>query len=206
MQVESFVPAGSVDPVYFSGSNYYLGPDGLPAQKPYALLCRVMEEQGLQAFATAYVRGRKQLLLVRPVEHVLAMSVLHFEAEVRPTCMFTSEAPIVALDPKELKLTKMLMESMLEDKLDLSAHRDDYAEQLRELIQAKVEGREVVAAPQQDTTPQMVNLMEALERSVAESKKRKPTAGKKPPKQAAPGIAAKRAAQADQRSKRRKSS
>ena len=42
VQVEAFVPAGSVDPVYYSGSNYYLGPDGLPAQKPYALLHRVM--------------------------------------------------------------------------------------------------------------------------------------------------------------------
>src|SRR5205085_9669874 len=107
VQVEAFVPEGSVDPNYFSGQNYYVGPDGVAGLKPYALLHRVMSEKHLQGFATAYVRGRKQLMLLRPVGKVLGLSVLNFEAEVRPASMFESEVGPVELTPKELQLTKM---------------------------------------------------------------------------------------------------
>src|SRR5881394_37216 len=80
VQVEAFVPAGSIDDSYFSGQHYYLGPDGIPGNKPYMLLHRVMSEQNVHGFCTAYIRGRKQLMLLRPVGKVLGLSVLSFQA------------------------------------------------------------------------------------------------------------------------------
>ena len=206
VEVEAFVPSGSIDQNYFSGQNYYLGPDGMAGNKPYALLHRVISERQVQGFCTAYIRGRKQLMLLRPVGNVLGLAVLNFQAEVRPSSMFDNEVGAVELAPKELQLTKTLIDSMAVDAVDLSEYADDYAENLKALIEAKLEGRQVVTPQPQLSDSPMVNLLEALERSIAESKKKKPAGAKKPPKQVAPGTAAKRAAGAAKDTRRRKSS
>ena len=187
INIEAFVAADAIEPRYFSGSNYYLTPDGQPAAKPYGVLQQVMKETGRHAFATVVMRGRDHVALLRPVENLLMMSFLSFEQEVRPPSMFADEVPAVEATAPELKMAQMLIDSLTEKKLDLGRYRDTYTDRLRQLIEAKVAGEEVIAPPPSvDVPAATINLMEALERSLAQADRRE----KKPAKLVAPGSAA----------------
>jgi DNA end-binding protein Ku len=99
----------------------------------------------------------------------------------------------VDVSPDDLKLAKTVTDALAVDEFDLSTYKDNYVERLNKLIEAKVQGKEVVAPPE-EPAPRIINLMEALQQSVAEAQKR----ATKPPKQVAPSPAAK-AAQARKR-------
>jgi DNA end-binding protein Ku len=116
------------------------------------------------------------------------MTLLSYDAEVRKPDEFDAEAPKVEVSPDELKLARTLIDTLAVDDFDFSEFKDTYNDKLRELIEMKIKGQEVVAPPAEEA-PQVINLMEALQKSVAEAKK-----AAKPPKLAAPSTAAKAAA------------
>jgi DNA end-binding protein Ku len=101
------------------------------------------------------------------------------------------------VDPKELQLAKSLTDSLVVRDFDLSAYKDDYTEKLTQLIEAKVAGKQIVEPPAEEPA-QVINLMEALQRSLAEAKAKPAAAAAgangKPPKLTAPGTAEKVAA------------
>jgi DNA end-binding protein Ku len=113
--------------------------------------------------------GREELVLVRPVDNVLAMTALKFEAEVAHAEIVQEDLEQAALAKEELNLTKKLLEAFEKPKFSLADYKDHYVEQLRELIEAKVEGREIVAPPAAEA-PHVINLMDALKKSVAAAK------------------------------------
>src|SRR5207244_344693 len=122
-------------------------------------------------------------VLVRPLGEMMAMSMLCYCEDLKDLSEFKDEVPRVEVAPNELKLAKSLVTQMSEE-LDLTQYKDTYTEKLTKLIEAKVAGKQVVAPP--ETEPQSVsNLMEALERSLAQAKKAT-KAGSKPPKLVAP--------------------
>lgn len=166
VNIEAVIPAGSIDPLYFTEKTYYLLPDGAVAQRPYALLRQSLEKDEQLALAKAVIYGREELVLLRPIEGLLSMTALKFDAEVVHPEALSDELESPSLTAAEVNLTKTLLKAFKKPKLSLAAYKDDYVEQLTELIEAKVAGKKIVAAPAAEDPP-IINLMDALKKSVA---------------------------------------
>ena len=173
--LEQFVEAGQVEPVMLSGRTLYLFPDGLPAQRSYLLLAEAMQRRACWAVGRITMTGRRYGVLVRPLGRMLAMHVLHDPALVRPAAALAADLRDGASSPEELNLACTLIDSA-SGPLDWSRLRDDTPEKLAQLIEAKLEGREVAAF--QEEPVQVLQLLDALKQSVAQA------AGKK----ASPGV------------------
>lgn len=175
IEITEFVPLDEVDPVFFDRA-YYLGPDKAGA-RAYRLLARALEETGRAAIAKYATRGKAYVVMVLPRDGLLLMEQLHYADEVRPA----SEVPIEDGDVKkqELDLAKQLVEAGSSETFDASKYHDEVREQMLEMIQRKVEGEEITAAPATARAePQIIDIMSALKASIKdfESKDRKPAA------------------------------
>jgi len=185
IHLDTFLPTDAIDPLLLTGQNYYLTPDGATGVKPYVVLQKAMAQQDKCAVGQAVMFGREQLVCIRAHEDHLLMSVMQYEGAVRSASDFDIGEAKVSL--AELKLAETLIKSSSSKKLDISAYHDSYAEKLKQLIDAKIEGREIVTPPA-DEEPATLNLMDALRKSVARSgksppsaaAKKRPTARKKP--------------------------
>jgi DNA end-binding protein Ku len=173
--LEQFVEAGQVEPVMLSGRTLYLFPDGLAAQRPYLLLAEAMQVRVCCAVGRITMTGRRYGVVVRPRGRLLAMHVLHDPALVRPAATLEADLRDGASSPEELNLACTLIDSA-SGPLDWSRLRDDTPEKLAQLIEAKLEGREVAAAEEEPA--QVLQLLDALKQSVTQA------AGKK----ASPGV------------------
>jgi DNA end-binding protein Ku len=182
INIDSFIKPDDIDPLYFDGRNYYLVPDGPVGQKPYAVLHRGMSELNQWAVGQAVFSGKEQLVLVRPIEDLLVMTMLHYDAEVRQPATFDNELTKPAISKEEVRLAETLIKASASDKFDLTKHHDVYTERLTQLINAKVKGEEIVAPPEEDVSP-VINLMDALRQSVAKTQRNGKAA--KPPKKMA---------------------
>jgi DNA end-binding protein Ku len=168
VDVLSFVPLEQVDPIYFAKS-YYLEPDKT-ATKPYVLLRDALEKADSVALVKVAIRTRESLATLRVREGVLVLETMVWPDEVRtPDFGFLDED--VTVRPQELAMAESLIESMTAD-FDPGQYHDEYREALEQVIEAKVEGREVVEQPvQEEETGSVVDLMAALRASVAAAKK-----------------------------------
>ncbi len=169
IEIEAFISDRKIDPRFHSGRTMYLTPEGNIGRKPYSMLHRLLIEEKKVGFATGVFSNRDQVMLLRPEENLIAATFLSYESEVRSPAEFEPEAPAVAVSPKELELAKTLVAQLTEDSFDFSKYRDRYHEELEKLVEAKVAGKEVVAAPAEEE-PQVINLMEALQRSLDAAK------------------------------------
>jgi len=171
INIAGFVPTGAVDPIYLAGKTYYLMPDGPAGGRPYALLQQGMIDAGVNAIARVVMAGKEQLVLLRPSEGMLLMSVLSYEKAVRSPEDFQGELTEERTTPEELKLTQTLIEASRLEEFDLGSFEDEYLKKLNRLIQLKVDGQEVVQAPDPEE-PKILNLMDALKKSVAEAQRK----------------------------------
>jgi len=185
IDVKAFVSPDEVDARYFTGKTWYLLPDGPVAVKPYALMYKTLDEQSLNGFAQVVIGGKVQLMLLRPMSNLLVGSYISYAAEVKNPSEFEADAPKVEVSPDELKLAKTLTDAMKMSDFDLANYKDDYTDKMTQLIQAKVEGKQIVAPPVSEEEPQVINLMDALKKSLEQAKK---TASSKPAKLAAPSV------------------
>jgi DNA end-binding protein Ku len=175
--IEEFVAHDALDPMYLDGRNYYLVPDTPVGQKPYAVLQEAMAKRKRYGIARVVFSGKEQVVLVRPVDGLLMMSMLNYEAQIRKPEAFDDDVQASKLTSQEVKLAEMLIDASTSKKFDMSKYHDLYTERLTELINAKVEGKEVVATPSSDEDVPVINLMDALRKSL--SKSEKPAAAKK---------------------------
>jgi len=168
VDVLSFVPLEQVDPIYFAKS-YYLEPDKT-ATKPYVLLRDALEQADSVALVKVAIRTRETLATLRVRDGVLVLETMVWPDEVRePDFAFLDDD--VQVRPQELAMAQSLIESMSAD-FDPGQYHDDYREALQQVIEAKVEGREIVEQPvEQEETGSVVDLMAALRASVAAAKK-----------------------------------
>jgi DNA end-binding protein Ku len=143
-----------------------------------------MIDEGRHALAQVVLHGREQTVLLRPMDRLLAMTVLNYEPEVTKPSAFEEEAPQAELSSEELKLAKTLISMSTPKKFDFSAYKDVYTEKLTQLIEAKVAGKEIVAPPAEEHA-QIINLMDALKASVANAQQKEPKTAKPPKKMAA---------------------
>ena len=170
VSLEAFVSADKLDPLYFSGRAYYLQPDGTAGQKPYQLLREAMEDEGLFAIGRATLSGRIQMVAIRPSGKLLVMSVLQYAEKVKEVGDFEEGVDDAKISAEEKKLTKTLIQASIQEEFDYTEFKDGYVEEMRKLIDLKIEGQEIVAAPDAEE-PKVINLMEALKASVEGAKK-----------------------------------
>jgi DNA end-binding protein Ku len=168
VDVLSFVPLEQVDPIYFA-KTYYLEPDKT-ATKPYVLLRDALEQADSVALVKVAIRTRESLATLRVREGVLVLETMVWPDEVRePDFGFLDED--IKVRPQELAMAQSLIDSMSSD-FDPTQYHDDYRQALQQVIEAKVEGREVVEQPvEEEETGSVVDLMAALRASVAAAKK-----------------------------------
>jgi DNA end-binding protein Ku len=185
IELASFVKAAEVDPVYFERS-YYLEPEPVGA-KPYALLLRALKTKQVAAVAKVALRNRESLCVLRPGEHVLMLETLYYPDEIRTADLL--EAPEVLVSPQELNMALTLVE-LLEEPFDPSKYHDEYRVALLDLIEAKANGKEVVAASEAPM-PKTVDLMAALKASLEAAKKAatSPAAAPREPEEPQEGLA-----------------
>jgi DNA end-binding protein Ku len=191
VDVLQFVPTEQIDPIYFAKS-YYLEPES-PAVKPYVLLRDALENSGMVAIVKVALRNREQLATLRVREGVIVLETMIWPDEIREASFgFLDED--VTVRPQERAMAESLVESLAGDFEPESFH-DEYREALQQVIDAKVEGREVVdTVPAAPDTGQVVDLMAALRASVEAAKKGRGesvSASKAPAKKAAKAAAKK---------------
>jgi DNA end-binding protein Ku len=162
IDVLEFVPADQIDPIMFNKA-YYLEPEGT-ATKPYVLLRDALVDSERVAIVKVALRQREQLATLRVREGMLVMSTMLWPDEVRvPDFEFLDES-VEAREP-ELAMAASLIDSMTGD-FDADAYTDNYREALQEVIDAKVEGREVERPAEPEEAPAAIDLMAALRASV----------------------------------------
>jgi DNA end-binding protein Ku len=179
--VDVFIEPTKLDPIYYD-KTYYLVPDGPVGQKPYGVLHRGMIELNRHAVAQVVLHNREQIVLLRPLDGLLALTTLYYENQIKRPASFQDEVPQVEIPPKELDLAKMLIEASTTEEFAFGKYQDAYTDRLTKLIEMKVAGQQIVA-PSLHEEAQVINLMDALRESVARAQK---TAKARPPKKMAP--------------------
>ena len=160
MEILEFVKADEVDPVYLE-SSYYMGPDE-GGEKPYALLFEALKETGFYAVAKIAMHNREHIVVVRPGERGIILHTMYYADEVRSSEEFRTDTSKVS--EKERALAKMLVESLAAS-FEPEKYHDTYRDNLKKMIEAKVEGHKVVETPEAHVAP-VIDIMEALKKSL----------------------------------------
>src|SRR5690349_11617692 len=172
MEILEFVKASEVDPIYFE-SSYYMLPEEA-GRRPYALLTKALEESEYVAIAKLTMHNREYTVFLRPHEGGLMLHTMYYEEEVRKVEGFG--APDVNLKDAEVKVAHQLIEA-LADEWDPKKYHDTFQENLKKLIEAKLEGGEIAAVEKPKKLAPVVDLMAALKQSLAQMEgKKKPAA------------------------------
>jgi len=164
--LEEFVPASAVDPLYVE-KTYYLGPDK-GGERAYKLLAEAMTTTGLVGIASYSARGKQYIVEVRPYENGLVMHQLRYGDEIKAW----SEVPLPdmpELKDAELNLAKQIIQQIAHETFSPTKYKDDVKVRMMDLINKKVDGQEITAAPE---VPQgkVIDLMEALKASLGMAK------------------------------------
>ena len=172
MEVLEFVQSSEVDPIFFE-SSYYLAPDEA-GEKPYALLYEALRKTECVGVAKIAMHNREHIVILRPGPQGILLHTMYYRDEIRQVEEFRTDRTLVK--EKELDLAMTLVKS-LEAAFEPEKYKDEYRENLKAMIQAKVEGREVVeTAPAVHKAP-VIDIMEALKLSLAQAKKPVSSAG-----------------------------
>jgi len=165
MELLEFVKAEQVDPIYLE-SSYYMAPDE-GGQKPYALLFQALRETKYYGIAKVAMHNREHIVILRPNGKGVVLHTMFYADEIRQVDEFSTDTSQVK--EKELALAKMLIDSLTAE-FEPEKYQDTYRTNLQTMIQAKLEGQQVVATPTPHIAP-VIDIMEALKRSLAEQKK-----------------------------------
>ena len=186
IEILRFVKLEEVDPVYFDRT-YYLAPASAEAQRrPYVLLLEAMKETGMAAVGKFVLWGKENLCLIRPHGDSLALETLFFAEDVRSRNEIEDAVAETEVKKPELDLARQVIESIAGD-FDPEEFRNEYREDLRQMLEAKLAGQEIARPEPIPETP-VIDLMDALKQSVAETKQpaQKAAASSKPKRRRAP--------------------
>jgi DNA end-binding protein Ku len=167
IDIEDFVALDEIDPIYFEHT-YYLAPDGGEgAERAYALLLAAMEDKGKVGIGRVVMRTKQYLAALRPFDGALAMSTMLFHDEIVPV----TEIEALPVSKKGVSLEEIKMAGQIIDSLstewDPKRYADTYRERVLEFIEKKAKGEEVVVEEAEPEEPKVVDLMAALEASLA---------------------------------------
>jgi DNA end-binding protein Ku len=167
IEIQEFVPLERVDPVYFA-STHYLGPDR-GGEKAYRLLAACMHAMGKVALAQHVSRGKEHLVLIRPFADGLALHDLYYADEIRPFAE-VDRGGEVRIRPAETELAQRLVAELSSDAFAPEQYHDHYRDRLKEAVERKVAGEEITSAAPADEAPHVIDLMDALKKSLAEGR------------------------------------
>src|SRR5271163_3091003 len=179
MEILEFVKTSEVDPVYFE-SSYYMMPEEA-GRRPYALLTKALEESEYVAIAKITMHNREYTVFLRPHEGGMMLHTMYYAEEVRKVEGFG--APDVELKDAEVKVAHQLIEALAAE-WEPEKYHDSFQDNLKNLIQTKLEGGKIVEVEKPKKLAPVVDLMSALKQSLAEME------GKKKPAATAPREAA----------------
>jgi DNA end-binding protein Ku len=165
MEIQEFVKSDDVDAIYLE-SSYYMAPDE-GGEKPYALLFEAMRQSKYYAIAKIAMHNREHVIVLRPGAKGILLHTMYYVDEIRQVDEFRTNTDLVK--PKELDMAKMLIESLAGD-FEPQKYHDTYRQNLMKMIEDKIEGRKVVETPAAHVAP-VIDIMEALKKSLAEKKK-----------------------------------
>jgi DNA end-binding protein Ku len=175
MEILEFVKLDEMDPLYFD-SSYYLAPEDAGV-KAYQLLMNAMKESGYGAIAKLTMHQREHIVIIRPGSKGMTLHTMFYSNEIRAAESVPTDK--VELKDQEKKLAQQLIESLAAP-FEPQKYRDEYSENLRGMINAKLKGQEVTEVAQPRMAP-VIDLMEALKKSLAEKQAAAPSAAEKTP-------------------------
>ena len=169
IEIQEFVNESQIPTVYFE-KPYYLEPDK-GAGKAYALLREALARSGKVGIAQFVLRNRESLCVLKPQDNGLTLNTLRFASEIRP--MDELRLPVSEkLAPNEVNLAMKLIEGMTAD-FDPAKYRDTYTEDVKKLIDHKVKGQKRQAPPPKPVRSNVIDIVAALQESLAQKKPRK---------------------------------
>ena len=203
VDISDFVDLTEIDPIFYDHT-YYLAPDGKPAHKPYALLLEAMQKKGRVAIGTVVIRTKQYLAAVRPFDGALALSTMLFADEIVPVSDVVDKVEASVSD-RELKMATQIIDS-LTGEWEPGRYHDTYREEVLGLIKKKAKGQDVVVEePEEEKHAEVLDLMAALEASLAEAKGSRTRSGSSRQRRPAAKKASKRTTKKKTSASRRKS-
>ena len=179
MEILEFVKADDVDPIYFE-SSYYLMPEEA-GRRPYALLSCALEESSYVAIAKITMHNREYTVFLRPYKGGMMLHTMYYKDEVRELDGFGR--PDVELKDAEVKVAHQLIEALAGD-FEPEKYHDTFEENVKKLIQAHLEGREVTPVEKPRKPAPVIDLMSALKESLAQMPKKPPQSVSEPERSA----------------------
>jgi DNA end-binding protein Ku len=177
IEINRFVPLSAVDPIYFDRT-YFLAPASNEAQRrPYVLLLEAMKETEVAAVGRFVLRGQEHFCLIRSRGEALALETLFLAEDVRSQAEIEEAVEETKIKDAELALARQVIES-LEADFEPEELQSEYRRDLRAMLEAKLAGEEISRPEPVAEDAPVVDLMEALRKSVEEATKKKPAAGK----------------------------
>ena len=163
--IEQFVDLNEVDPIYFQKA-YYVQPQG--ADKAFSLLLEAMKKEGKAGIAKCVIGTKETLILIRAKDDKMLLNTMYFHEEVQ-ACPARKE---VKVDKKELQLAVSLIEQMTSP-FKPEKYKDEYNQKIMKAIEKKIAGNKIVKSKNQKEPQKIINIMEALQKSLKPEKKKK---------------------------------
>ena len=163
IEISEFVPLSTVDPIYYEKS-YYLGPDK-GGEKPYRLLTEAMNKAEKVALAKFVMRGKENLVLVRPAMGGLMLHTMYFADEVRNFDEI-SKGESAKISDAETNLAIRLIDELSNEEFHPEQFEDEYRQRVLELVEQKAQGKQITVAAPQPPRAQVIDLMSALKESL----------------------------------------
>ena len=185
IDIAEFVPLPKVDPIYFENT-YYLGPDK-GGEKAYRLLADAMAKSDRVALAKFVMRGKESVVLIRPSQGGLMLHTMYFSDEVRDFGEI-DKGKDAKIKNGELDLAVRLIDELSNEEFKPEEYKDDYRLRVLDMVNQKVEGKEVTLVGPQVQRAQVIDIMDALKQSLAKRgpKEKRPAAAKTKRAEAAP--------------------
>ncbi|MGC9132301.1 MAG: Ku protein [Candidatus Micrarchaeia archaeon] len=171
IEIKSFVDSSQLDPLLIQKS-YFIVPneEGL---KAYSLLVESLSLLNKIAIGKITLKNKEYVVAIRAYKQSLLMHTLFYLNEIKDVSKFSELKGLPKVTKEEIELAKVLIDKLSEEKLDLSKFKDEYSQRLKEIIKAKVEGKEIVEKVEKEKEVEAKSLMEALKASVESVEKKK---------------------------------
>jgi DNA end-binding protein Ku len=178
LRVGAFVPPEQIDANYLDGRTYILAPAETAAEEPYAVVQAALKELNRYAVGKIVFSQREELVALRPWKSALVMHMLRHQDQFRS--LEDVDIPKIKVAPRKAQMAATLIRTATVNRFELGRYEDEYQKKLAALIDAKVKGKEIVAAEEEEAPP-VVNLMDALRRSLANKRPKREAASARRP-------------------------
>ena len=164
MEITQFVSLSEVDPIYFE-SSYYSAPED-PGRRAYGLLLQAMQKMNVAAIAKLTLNQREQIVLMRPYHSGIILHTLYFAAEVREIAEYGKTENLTVQKP-EIELAEQFIKQLTAE-FNPEQYKDEYQQRVLALVETKTAGQAVAGQPARPKLAPVIDLMEALKKSIAE--------------------------------------